>query len=168
MKDEEYKILLTEEVKKRLKDKRFLEKEFASGKSAQEILEIDNKKMANFYRAAYQLFEYKRYEDAANAFYFLVTLNAYNYDYWLGLGMASQMCKEYETAIDAYEMAINCELENPVPYFYLAKCFFAVHDRENALSALELALEYSEGHEEFQELLQQALTAKNIILRSSK
>lgn len=154
---------LSEEMKKKLKDKELLKKEFASGKSAQEIMGFTDESMAEFYDAACQLFKYKRYKDAANAFLFLVTLNSYNYDYWLGLGMSTQMCQDFESAIDAYEMAVTCELDNPVPYFYLAKCFFAIHDRENAMSALDLALEYSEGHEEFQDLLKQALAAKKLL-----
>ena len=156
---------LSKEVKQKLKNKEYLKKEFALGKSAQEIMEISHESMAEFYKAAYHLFRHKRYKDAANAFLYLATLNSYNYEYWLGLGMATQMSQEFDLAIDAYEMAAICELDNPVPYFYLAKCFFAVNDRENALNALDLALEYSEGVDEFEELRTQAAAAKDLLKR---
>lgn len=154
---------LTSRAKAKLADTERLKKEIAAGKSAQEILEFSDEAMAKFYGAAYQLFQYKKYPDAANAFLFLVTLNPYNFDYWLGLGMATQMCNEFDAAIDAYEMAAICKVDSPVPYFYLAKCFFAIHDRDNALTSLDLALEYSEENEEYADLRNQALAAKKIL-----
>src|SRR5262249_33164463 len=144
MKDDtlgEFKV--SKKVREKLKNKKLLKKELAKGKSAQEIMGFSDETMAKFYGAAYKLFENRRYLDAANAFLFLVTLNPYNHDYWLGLGMATQLSHDYESAIDAYEMAAVCKVDSPVPYFYLAKCLFAMHDRESALQALDLAIEYA-------------------------
>lgn len=164
MNDDLGEFKLSKKVKAKLKDKEFLKKELAAGKSAQEILEFSNETMAKFYKAAYHLFEHKRYTDAANAFVFLVTLNTHNHDYWLGLGMATQMCGDYEAAIDAYEMAAVIDTESPVPYFYLAKCLFAIHDRESALQAIDLALEYANDKSEYFELKQQAQAAKKLLM----
>ena len=152
-------------MKGKLKDKNLLKKELSEGKTAQEILEFSDTTMAKFYWAAYQLFEHKRHADAANAFLFLATLNPHNHDYWLGLGMASQMCHDYEAAIDAYELAAMCDIASPVPYFYLAKCLFAIHDRESALQALDLAIETASDAEEYAELKRQAQEAKRILLK---
>lgn len=154
---------LSKKAKQKLENEEKLLEELAAGKSAQEILEFSDEAMAKFYGAAYQLFKYRKFADAANAFLFLVTLNPYNFDYWLGLGMSTQMCNEFDVAIDAYEMAAICNVDSPVPYFYLAKCFFAIHDRENALTSLDLALEYSEENEEYADLRNQALAAKKIL-----
>lgn len=156
---------ISAKVKAKLKDKELLKKELAAGKTAQEIMEFSNETMAKFYRAAYHLFENRHYLDAGNAFLFLVTLNPYNHDYWLGLGMATQMLGDYEAAIDAYEMAAMRDITSPVPYFYLAKCLFAIHDRESALQALDLALEYAEESSEYDELRQQAKAARALLLK---
>lgn len=156
---------LSNKVKKKLKNKKLLKKEFAAGKTAQEIIGFSQETMAKFYGAAYHLFENRHYKDAADAFLFLVTLNAYNHDYWLGLGMASQMCGDFDLAVDAYEMAAICNMDNPVPYFYLAKCLFAMHDRSSALQALDLAIEYSGNSPEFAELKKQALAAQSLLKR---
>lgn len=158
---------LSKKAKEKLNNQDLLKKELASGKTPQEILGFKEEAMAKFYQAAYQLFEHKRYVDAANAFLFLVTLNTYNHDYWLGLGMSAQLCGDYESAIDAYEMAAVTDVESPVPYFYLAKCLFAIHDRESALQALDLALEYADGQDQFLELMEQAKAAKVLLLKSS-
>ncbi len=82
--------------------------------------------------------------------------------------MATQMCQDYEAAIDAYELAAIADIANPVPYFYLAKCLFAIHDRENALQALDLAIETANDLEKYADLKQQAEVAKQIILRHGK
>lgn len=161
--NDEFKI--SKKVQVKLKDKEWLKKQIAKGKTAQEILGFSNEAMEKFSESAFKLLENRREEDALNAFVFLVTLNPYHFRYWLGLGLASQLTQDYEAAIDAYEMAAACELENPFPYFYLAKCLFAIHDRPSALQAIELAIEYAEGKDEFLELLSQAHQAKKILLR---
>lgn len=166
MEDELSEFHLSKEAKEKLKNKELLQKELAEGKTAQEIMGFSNATMAKFYRAAYLLFEHEKYKDAANAFLFLATLNPHNHEYWLGLGMATQLCHDYESAIDAYELAALHEISSPVPYFYLAKCLFAVHDRENALQALDLAIETADGIEEYAELKQQAETAKSLLLQN--
>ncbi|MEI8364999.1 MAG: SycD/LcrH family type III secretion system chaperone [Parachlamydiaceae bacterium] len=159
---EEFK--LSKKAKEKLKNKPLLKKELAAGKTPQEILGFPDETMAKFYHAANTLFEGRHYTDAANAFLFLVTLNTHNHDYWLGLGMATQMCGDFEAAIDAYEMAAMTDVESPVPYFYLAKCLFAIHDRDSALQAIELALEYAEDKEEYNDLREQSLAAKKLLV----
>ncbi|ADI38097.1 type III secretion specific chlamydia chaperone 3 [Waddlia chondrophila 2032/99] len=164
MKDDdlgEFKI--PKKIQKKLNDKEWLKKEFAKGRSAQEILEFSDETMAKFYHAAYHLLEHEKYTDAADAFLFLVTLNPKNPEFWLGLGMSTQMCGNFEDAIDAYEMVAFYKPDDPVPYFYLAKCLFAVNERENALQALDLAVEYASDSAEFADLKKQAIQARNLI-----
>ncbi len=157
----EFKV--SKKIQKKLNDKEWLKKEFAKGRSAQEIMGFSDETMAKFYRAAHHLIERERYPEAADAFLFLVTLNPKNPEFWLGLGMATQMCGNFDDAIDAYEMAAFYKLDDPVPYFYLAKCLFAIHDRENALQALDLAVEYASDNMEFADLKTQAIQARNLI-----
>ena len=166
MEDELGEFKVSKKVREKLKNKAYLKKELAKGKTAQEILGFSDDTMAKFYGAAYKLFEHQKPKDAANAFLFLVTLNPYNHDYWLGLGMATQLCGDFEAAIDAYEMAAVYEMDNPVPYFYLAKCLFAIHDRESALQALDLALEYADEKTEYSDLIEQAEAARKLLLKS--
>ncbi len=165
MRDDELgEFKVSKEIQKKLNDKEWLQKEFAKGRTAQEIMGFSDDAMAKFYHAAYHLFEKEKYSEAADAFLFLVTLNPKNPEFWLGLGMATQMSGNFEDAIDAYEMAAYYKLDDPVPYFYLAKCLFAIDDRENALQALDLAVEYASDQMEFAELKQQAIKARNILI----
>lgn len=156
---------LSPNVVKKIKDKALLKEELIAGKIVQEIIEFSEETMAKLYGAAYSLFESKRFFEAANAFLFLVSLNPYHPEYWLGLGMASQLSQDYESAVDAYELAAIYNIESPVPYFYLAKCLFAMHDRISALQALDLAIEAAEDFEEYAELKRQALVARAALLK---
>lgn len=162
--DELNEFRLTPEIRQKLKDSEFRRKELMEGKVPQEILGFSDETMAKFYEMAYRLFEFRRYEEASNAFLFLASLNPHIGDYWIGFGMATQMCHQYELAIDAYELAAIIDLDNPIPYFYLAKCLFAIHDRDSALQALDLAIETAGDRAEYAGLKEQALAAKRILI----
>ncbi len=163
MKPDPSEFKISKKAKEKLKNKKKLHEELASGMSAQEVMGFTDKAMAEFYKAACQLMDHRRYVDAANAFLFLATLNAYQHDYWLGLGMSTQLYGDFEGAIDAYEMAAICDVNNPIPYFYLAKCLFATHDRDNAREALKMTIEYCGTHPHYQELKDQALAALSLL-----
>lgn len=157
---------LSEAVRNKLQNKLLMHSELRGGKMPQQILDFSDEMMAEFYQTALHLFEEKQYQDAADAYLFLAFCNSHIHDYWLGLGMSMQMCHDYESAIDAYELAAICDLESPIPYFYLAKCLFAIHDRESAFDALELAIENAQEKDEFAELLEQAIKAKETLEHS--
>lgn len=150
-----------------LQNKVWLKQQLANGKIGQELLGFDDQTVVKFYQAAYRLFQKHDYEKAAQAFLFMIILNPYQYDYWLGLGAATQRKGDHEGAIDAYEMAAICNLDCPIAYFHLAQCLFAMHDRISALEALELAIQYSENSTEYEDLYHQALAAKETLLHES-
>ena len=156
---------LSTKVKELLKDREKMKREIAKGKSLQDIIDLSDEAMGEFYKAAYKLFENRHFVNAADAFLFLVTINPNIPEYWIGLGMATQMCGDYETAVDAYEMAAMYEIENPVPYFYLAKCLFELHERDSTLQALDLAIEYAGDNEEYEDLKKQAIAAKKLLAK---
>lgn len=165
MKPELKEFEITPKAQEKIRDKQLLKGEFAKGKNIQEILEFSEETMNKFYSAALAIFERHEYAKAVQAFSFLVSLSPYHYDYWLGLGASIQHCEDYEGAVDAYEMAAICQLDNPVPYFHLAKCLFAMHDRASALQAIELAIEYSTDQAQYEDLHRQALAAKETLLK---
>lgn len=159
---------LSKKIKAKLKNKNLLKKQLAMGKSAQEVLELSDGAMNKFYHAACELLDHMRYADAANAFLFLITLNPYKHNYWLGLGMSYQLCEDYEMACDAYEMAAACKIDDPVPYFYLAKSLLSMRDRKSALLAYDLAIKYADCIEEHDQLKKEAKKAKKILLKSER
>lgn len=166
MKSREFR--LSDFCKRRLQDGSALEHLIATGESVQSLTGYSDATMAKLYEVSRRLLSEKRYPDAADAFLFLASLNPRNSTYWIAFGMASQMLGQFETAVDAYELAVTDGIENPIPYLYLGKCFFALHERENALEAFSLAIEYADDHPEHNELKQIATTARDLLLRERK
>ena len=156
---------IPKKIQKKLENETWLKKELEKGRSAQEILGFTDEVMASFYAAAHHLLERDCYADAINAFFFLATLNSRNFEYWLGLGMAMQASGQFEESIDALEMAAMLEPESPLAFFYLAKSLYSVGERENALEAIEIALECADGKELYREIKFQALKVKELLLR---
>lgn len=157
-------LIFNFKAKEKLDNQKLVEEELQQGKSIKEIIQISDRLCRRLYQVAFHLFEEKNYKDAYNAFIFLSAIDPNCSQYWLGLGMSAQMCHDYETAIDAYELTACMEIDNPVPYFYLSKCLFAIHERENSLHALDLAIEVAGEVEDYQELKRQAEAAKKLLL----
>lgn len=154
---------LTGERTQQLLGPDFAMQNLPNGTLAHELAGFSSEAMAKFYHTACQLFEQHNFVEACNSFLFLTALNPQCYHYWLGLGMASQRLGEFEAAIDAYEIAATYHLEDPVPYFYLAKCLFAMHEKASARQALDMAIHYADDQPEFQEVKQQAMQARELL-----
>lgn len=157
------KYRLTEAIVQKLLNSDFALQSLPHGALAHELAGFSAEVMAKFYHTACQLFEQHSYVEACNSFLFLTALNPQCYPYWLGLGMASQRLGDFEAAIDAYEIAATRRLEDPVAYFYLAKCLFAMHEKASARQALDMSILYADDQPEYQELKQQAMQARELL-----
>lgn len=156
---------IPDKIRSKISDRDWVDKQLKKGKSGQELLGLSEETMNACYAIGCFLIEQEQFRQAADAFLFLSALNSYEYRYWLGLGASLQFYGDYEGAINAHEMAAMCRLDSPTPYFHLAKCLFEMHDKESAVQALDLAIEYSEGRSEYEELHQQAIAAKDFLLK---
>jgi type III secretion system low calcium response chaperone LcrH/SycD len=132
---------IPEEALEKLRDPDIIRRQISEGRTFQEVLGYTQDKMENFYVTAYNLFQKQEYEKAADAFIFLTTLNPYVHNYWLGLGMSEQLNESYHSGLLAYAMAILTDMQNPLPHYHSAKCYLGINEKENAIAALETALE---------------------------
>lgn len=155
---------LAPKVRAQLKRQKAMREAIEKGKNGQDLLGFSDEVVENFLKAAEKLFEEKKFGDAADAFLFLVSLRPSEGRFWMGLGASLQADQSFEEAIDSYEMAALYDLENPWPYFYLAKCLFAIHDRVSALLAIEMAIEYASEKSEYDDLLVEAIKAKAVLV----
>jgi type III secretion system low calcium response chaperone LcrH/SycD len=156
-------LIISEAVLKKLGNRAWVKKQLKLGKTVQNLLNFTPETLQLFSTAAFSLLEQKGLADSLNAFTFIVALNPKILTHWLGLGMTLQLSHKYEEALDAYEMAATLELENPYPYFYIAKCLFALHDRTSATEALQLAILYSSDNPEYFDLHAEAQAALKTI-----
>lgn len=134
---------LSKELVVKLSNREKVLKHLKGSQGGQSFFGYSDELMEVFYKKAHHYLEEGKVNQAIDSFVFLVTLNAFHSEYWMGLGTALQMAHEYEAAIDAYEIAAIYNIEHPLPYLYLAKCLFAIHDRKSALQSLELAIAYA-------------------------
>jgi len=105
----------------------------------QDIVGYTDEMMGQLYEVARGLFERQQYEEASEAFFFLSTLNASVYAYWLGLGMADQLQGEAEAALVAYGMASVVAPGEPLAHYHAAHCHREVGDEGEAARAMEYA-----------------------------
>lgn len=145
-----------------LNDPKKLQEQLSSGKTFQEVLGFTNEAMSQFYLAARRLFEKQKYEEAADAFLFLTTMNPFVYHYWMGLGMSEQLIDEPFAALMAYNMAINIDKTNPIPHYHSASCYAVLHDRQSAMVCLDDAIHAAGDHEHYVEIKKQAQSAKRL------
>ncbi len=153
-------------IVKRLSNKAIVKRRLKAGQGGQALFGFSDELMQQYYQKAHHFLELKEAQKAIDCFVFLVTLTPIHSEYWMGLGAALQMAHDYEAAIDAYEMAAIYNLEHPLPYIYLAKCLFAIHDRAASLLSLELAIEYANDHEEFEQFRLEAENMKSHLLEA--
>ena len=147
-----------------LSSKEMILNELASGKYISEILNFSPEFIENLYNIALELLDNKNYEDAADALLFIVNIESNESRYWISFGLACQIQHRYDEAIDAYEVGSSLDDANPAPFIYLAKCFFAIHERENALEAINIAIELAGEEDQYSHLKEEAIKAKNSLL----
>lgn len=77
------------------------------------------------------------YQDAVDIFKFLCMHRHMDHRFWMGLGAASQLLKDYQTAITAYRTCAMLDLSDAQVPLRAAECFTAIGDAEQARLALE-------------------------------
>lgn len=160
-----------ERVKKvmhKLNEPSTLLRHIEEGGTFQELLKVDDEDMNILYQDSYALLQGGQHSQAADAFLCLTTLNPYVSVYWIGLGLAEQAHRECHAALVAYAMAIVCDAQNPIPYYYAASCHYLNNDFNEALHSLELSLERSENNPIYGEIRTRALNAQASLREKQK
>ncbi|HXF29846.1 MAG TPA: SycD/LcrH family type III secretion system chaperone [Chlamydiales bacterium] len=156
---------IPEEVLEALQKPDELRRHLDEGRSLQELIGYSDEFMQQLYNAAHDVFQEGRYQEAADGFLFLTTLNPYVYAYWLGLGMSQQLIEEYEQAIIAYECASKVEPASPIPDYYLAACHLLMNERDLAKISIEQAKQKCVGRVSFASLYEKILKAEQRITK---
>lgn len=121
----------------------------AKGGSLQQYADVSDATMDKLYYAAKYLYEKQLYDDAADAFYFLLGLNAEFTTFWLGLANAEFHRQRYKEALLAYDNAIQAESYNPLVHIAISQCYEALGDQDKAINTLEVGLAAAEANQEY-------------------
>lgn len=117
------------------------------GISENEISPIPLELERQFYATAFGLYEKGDYRGAAQLFTQLVLTDPFSVHYWQGLASSKQMAKEYHAAVHAWSLAALLRENDPLPHFHAAECFLSLDEKEDALKALDAALELCHSDE---------------------
>lgn len=127
----------------------------------QELLEVSDETINLYYKAALQLLEEKRWEDAADAFLFLILLSPWVHNYWIGAGIADQSQGKFNDAIHYYTMAELTDPKDPILHANSFQCHVALKEMEAAKNSLLQALECCGDQPEHAELKAKLDACKN-------
>ncbi len=119
----------------------------ANGKSISEVLGFSEHAIDKFYEAAHRLLAQKRYKEAKDAFFFLVTIAPQVSECWLGLGLAYGQCKETEGAIQSFLRAIALSPHKADGYVAFARLFTALDDKSRAEKVCDIGMSFVKEHE---------------------
>jgi type III secretion system low calcium response chaperone LcrH/SycD len=100
-----------------------------------------------FYAMAFGLYEKGDYRSAAQLFTQLVLTDPYSEHYWQGLASSKQMAREYLAAVHAWSLCALLKENDPLPHFHAAECFLSLDEKEDALKALDAALDLCRENE---------------------
>lgn len=117
-----------------------------AGHSIYELLGFTYEAVCKFYEAGIHLVEQKRFEDARDGFYFLVTIAPLVGEAWLALGYAYAECKQQDAAIQACAHAVDLMPNKPDAYLTFARVFIEMQDFEQAKKVCEVGLSYASEH----------------------
>ena len=113
-----------------------------------------------FNEAARGLFLQKRWEDAADAYFFLTVVRPLQPTFWLGLGMAERKRERLPQAVQAFSMAALLLYKDPYPSLLLAKSLEAAGEHSEALLAVDRAIRLAREQEGAEQLLVDAEALK--------
>ncbi len=147
-----------------------LKKFLADGKSISDVLGFSPEAIDHFYTAAHNLISQKRYKDAKDAFFFLVTIAPQVSECWLGLGLAYGQCKETEGAIHSFLRAIALSPHRADGYVAFARLFTAINDLPRAQKVCDIGMSFVKEHEKqpWAQELAKALKATKAEITSAK
>ena len=83
---------------------------------------LDHKALEAMYSIAHSVYQQGQYIEAERMFRLLCLMDHHDMRFWLGLGASRQMLADYEGAISAYLYAAYNLSEEPILYFYTARC----------------------------------------------
>ena len=108
--------------------------------SLQEIIGMSDASLEALYKATKHLYEHQQYQEAADCFGVLTMLNPKHALFWIGFGNSEYFCNHFEAALIAYAMAVQADPDDVSPHLYSARCYEQLHQFDNAVNALDIAL----------------------------
>ena len=111
------------------------------GANQMQVSQFTNEDISLLYSLGYGLYEKGDYKDAKTVFQRLVLARPHEKKYWMGLGAALQMVKEFEDALTSWAMVSLINDHDPLPHFHAAECYLSLKKYDEATKAIHCAKE---------------------------
>ncbi|MBB65301.1 MAG: hypothetical protein CMO81_09580 [Waddliaceae bacterium] len=132
---------------KKLHNKKYVLNRMRKGDQYQDLFGYSDETMMKFYTKAKGLFDSGEYKKAADAFFFLGSLNPTMAGYWFGQGLAEQRCERYQKALLAYGSCVAANPVDPRAYLYLGECLYKLGYMQQAEEMFLFAIPLAEPTE---------------------
>ena len=137
---------LAEELDKNIKE--VAKKLFEDGATLGELKGITPRELNAVYQMGLGFYNTGRFDDAEKVFTFLVMFDHMESKYWMAAGAVQQVKKNFEKAKSCYVQAAMLDIHSPKPQYYVAECYLALGQKDDALASLDSLLENCTGTNE--------------------
>ena len=121
---------------------------FQDGATLGELKGVTRRELNAVYQMGLGFYKTGRFDDAEKVFTFLVMFDHLEPKYWTAVGAVQQVKKNFEKAKAAYTQAALLDIHAPKPQYYVAECYLALGQKDDAIASLETLLEYCNGQDE--------------------
>jgi type III secretion system low calcium response chaperone LcrH/SycD len=90
---------------------------------------------------AFIAYETGDYPKALKLFFSMVVMNPWDESLWHAIAATKKMLRNYQEAIEAWELCAQLNSQNPLPRYHQAECYLAQNQIQKALDALNNAIE---------------------------
>ncbi|MBS0628369.1 MAG: hypothetical protein JSS09_09180, partial [Verrucomicrobia bacterium] len=127
---------------------------------------ISDDTIERFYQCGYRLYQDKNYQEAADVFFVISSIDYRRHNVWMILGLSEEKLNNYEQALVAFSMATLTDMENPLTFLHSAECYLALTDNENAQNCLQSALNLvnDKSDKESQQIKSQIISLQKTLL----
>jgi type III secretion system low calcium response chaperone LcrH/SycD len=108
-------------------------------KAQENIRKLSPSSIETLYHVAFTHYQNGKYQSSKAIFYLLTTMDSRGRKHWMGLGASFQAAKQYQKALQAYEVAAALDPADFFVHLHAANCLFELGNRKEALFALDCA-----------------------------
>lgn len=109
--------------------------------SFQDIFPISDTTVEHFYQCGYRLHQNGQYQEAADVFFVMSSMDYRRHNVWMALGLAEKALSHWDLALAAFSMAILTNMQEPLAFLHSAACYIALGKNIDAQECLQGAAE---------------------------
>lgn len=140
------KPLISQDALNRVQNQQECFNAIKSGILPFQLFNFSDETLKNCYQAALQLAQDGDFVKSRNAFFFLVTINPRERNFWLGLAITATQLKESDTALNASLTALTLDPTKAEAYLNALHLYLQANDQESAIKLCMQGIDFAKSH----------------------